>query len=546
MPPCSRHQLCARLPRIPWPRGRRDMERAGWTGSLVASTGASSPPPLPFLPAGLQSTTHPIGERHGGTLVNVADAEKIVQGGLRNVSRHTWERFLWHASLVRVLRHREEGDEIRHLDAQLSQNVLQRNGGVGIFTGLHAASWEVSSLSDPYLLPLFTASLDHLSIYVQSSYDTLNGEPTGETKQQPPAYSAQICQTLRRVSPELTSITLNAVVDEAVSRELLNFPRLEEIRRMEFTSQAAFRDLVSKPGLAFLELVCKGATPISRLSNFLSRKIPTSDTVELSLSGSCSHLTPLFSQFRAPALRKVTLVLSSGARHLWHGATWKPQHTAEYGACMHALAATVPDLTDLSLDIVAGRMSLQHLFTPLFSLPSIRRFSYGSAHGCGVHTGTDADFVAVANAWPQLETLRFEQERMFWKIGNAVPSLAILSFFSRCSPRLIELQLPPLVVPETPNGVVDAVQPLNLDAVHLLETLKVKLSATDLVDEDGLEFWEAYLRRLFPCLASDGHLLHRELADEESQVVCGHGDVERRSQRDRRPRCRSLGVDRSR
>ena len=312
---------------------------------------------------------------------------------------------------------------------------------------------------------------------------------------------------LHRLSPSLTSITMNVPLDDASTRMLLQFPHLKTIRRARISSMDVFYELANKPGLTSLGLKCADLVPQSAEIAQLPQAIRNPGLVELSLSGSCAALIPLFKCFHIPSLRRASLVLDSANPR---ETTWVTAE-AGYVSCMDALVTAAPALEDVAI-LVEGPwdLSLSTLFAPFLPLSNMRRFvhdSTGNTPQLVRHTGNDDDFAAVGRAWGALEVLRLGPTRTFWKSSPTPSAMALMHLLASC-PRLAELCLPALDPSLDRLAKADSLICQTTDGQDTLPGGQLCGFSTTLMKPRSMNNakemevrWEAFLVRLFPWLA---------------------------------------------
>ena len=155
-----------------------------------------------------------------------------------------WDRFLWHSSYVRELRHVLTPKE-NEAHVPLLRAVLAKNGGTTVLPLLCSFDWvedkTMTMLQDPSISPLFTPSLRAASIQLGGA-DHLQ--------------RAESLRRLRESSPFLESITLitDLGMDIPLVRELASFNRLREIRLPSLPPPEAFQRLAVRPNLTSLTL----------------------------------------------------------------------------------------------------------------------------------------------------------------------------------------------------------------------------------------------------------------------------------------------------
>ena len=431
------------------------------------------------------------------------DPAQILSAKLYEVPE-VFSRFVWHASLIQVWeRDLRSSSIVEEDEVQLFRNVLERNGGRGIFTRLRTIVCPALSMN------LVEAILSHSA----STLTSLTISLVSRVQLTTPDSVIKTLDVLHRLSPNLTSITMNVLLDDALTGSLLQFPHLKILKQARISSVDVFSNLANKPGLTCLGLQCADLIPQSAEIVQLPQAIRNLDLVELSLSGPCATVIPLFKRFHIPSLRHASFMFKDESTS--RQAVWAITEV-EYTSCMNSLVNAAPALEDVSIAVEgSSNLPLGVLFAPFLPLRNMRRFVYSNKRKFAQrrvvqHTGTDEDFATIGRAWSALEVLRLEPATGFWKNDGPAPSAMALVHLQASCRRLTELVLPALDpsldrLAKAESFICQATDGPGQGTLpdHQLDEFSVKLWKLKPKDIKGemKARWEVFLIRLFPRLA---------------------------------------------
>ncbi|KAI1786054.1 hypothetical protein LXA43DRAFT_975931 [Ganoderma leucocontextum] len=287
--------------------------------------------------------------------------------------------------------------------------------------------------------------------------------------------SGLFLRRLRELSPLLENISFDHP-GPSVVQALLHFPRLHQVRIFRISQPEPFEAIITKPNLTFFrvhEVIGPWADP--------GRAVSVRDLRVLVVAGAAPALSGLFRLVRFQALKRANIhVMCFSQIHLETtdimtllGLFYNAVSTSSLQSIDLALLGSPPPSLDLAFP------ALRDLLAPILPLSDLRSFNL-----IGMLTVTsldDADFEALARAWPKLERLLlhhgFNRE-----CGVSIGALHDLS--RRC-PDLRELSVPGLRYP--------------IIGVHDIPTPPHR-SPSPYISDETAEALARYLLDLFPSL----------------------------------------------
>ncbi|PIL26506.1 hypothetical protein GSI_12264 [Ganoderma sinense ZZ0214-1] len=336
-----------------------------------------------------------------------------------------WVRFLWYARFVRVLCI-VTSDDLESKHRELVYALMEHNGGASPFPSLLDLQWCPSSYSDSSYFPLFTRQMCVAAFRIP--------RPTQEhpyrLEEDPESHI--FLTRLQAASPRLCFLAVDASwqrLGDHHIRAICSFDGLVDLDLTASLSMSSFRELAAIPHLKYLkagqvlsdtdsDTVTRAlASPAGGLSHPAAR-ISAPRLQLLSLSGDCHLLAALFAALCAPNLKTAAFTAVCRDPH---------PPTVGYVPCLEAVAAfgTLEELqVALHAPVPRERVHLAALLDPLLPLRGLAHFLLMSANrdGRGRARGlwlvaSDADFAALARAWPRLRTLRFMD--VYWDASRA-------------------------------------------------------------------------------------------------------------------------------